>query len=135
MNIAGILAIFGYAAVGAFVGILLKARGIDGRAALLSGVASTAILASLHGVLWRTWRRRQPLFPLCRNGKCDASGYVLVATENGEATLRCQCGDTYRAIRDARTDTRRFMRVRSDGSLEPYMLCRGWRPWETDRGS
>lgn len=72
------------------------------------------------------WDAKRPLRPICKNGRCAAADYALIALrENG--VFYCRCGTTY--IRKGL----RFMELNEDGSCTPYMRRRWFLgKWEKD---
>jgi hypothetical protein len=103
-----------------------------------AGWAAGALLAIgcgfllLYGLLLLAnfYYRFRPLRPICRHGNCHSDDYeIKVAAKEGswESENQCKCGDTY--VRRGN----RFMLLRPDGSMQPYMSRKPFHNWEPDR--
>ncbi|GEM_PF-2495425 len=75
-------------------------------------------------------------FPPCRQKKCNnindytwIMGRIYGREKWGVCRYWCRCGDEY--IRKGK----KFMRVLSDGTEQPYMILYNFRKWQTDEGS
>jgi hypothetical protein len=65
--------------------------------------------------------------PICRQGRCKTTAYVLVSASSEKALFRCRCGDLYLS------KANRFSQIMPDNSLKPYMVRDSSSPgWKAD---
>jgi hypothetical protein len=107
--------------------------------AIAFGWYAAGMLALLTGL--SLFLRYRPSFPLCRNGRCRQTDYLYLYLDSAATgrhkqledrfqgkIVRCRCGTLYlENLRD-----RRFLEVRDDGALVPYMCYRPFGRWRPD---
>lgn len=85
----------------------------------------------------------RPSFPRCRTGRCRQTDYLYLYLDSAATgrhkqlqdslqgkIVRCRCGTLY--LESDRE--RRFLEVREDGSLAPFMRYQPFGRWRPDRG-